>query len=138
VPAQSIVGSQSFPYNSPSGIIRHALKRHFEWLEGIAPFPTVYHRTNAILEILKEEEEADRFAAIIDRLSTQVGSYLARGDITRARAIVHRILDEIAEMPDGGWKEQYQSEVHHRFGYLLQQQTTTSLINLMEGDDDGY
>jgi hypothetical protein len=132
-----ILESKWFPYETTHQIVRHALKRHLEWLETLAPITgSVLHRTNAILELLVEEEEQDKFQEVITKTERQVGTYLGSGRVQRARSLVKRVLDQVNEMPESQWKDQYQQELNHKFAYLLKSgmeaNTPTSLFELVE------
>lgn len=128
-----ILDSKWFPYETTHHIVRHALKRHFIWLETLAPIPdSVLHRTLAIMEMLVEEEQQDRFSEIIGKMEKQIGSYLGRGNVNRAKSLAKRILEQIEEMPEGTWKDLYRNELNDKFGYLLnpEDKRAASLVEL--------
>ena len=130
-----ILGSKLFPYRAKGDIIRHALARHLDWIETQEPVPSVTAQVDAILELVREEEFNEDFRTVFDRLGERVGSYVSVGQIDRARSLVSRVLSNIDLMPDNSWRDQYISELHSRFGYLLSG-NLDSVADLIAGVDE--
>jgi len=124
----TIAGSSAFPYRSKGDIIRHAVRRHLDWLETLAPVPSVTAQVDAIIEIVREEEFNEDFRQVFDRLSERIGSYVGVGQVDRAKSLVSRVMNQIESMPDGGWRDQYMSELNSRFGYLMSLDNVADLI----------
>lgn len=115
--------SRWFPYRSSGDLIRHAIHRHLQWLESLAPVASVTKQVDAILELVRDDEFNDDFKEVFNRMGERVGAYIAGGQIDRARSMVARIASMIEEMPDGTWKDQYRGEISQKFGYLLRGET---------------
>jgi len=142
VQIQRIYDSKWFPYKTTHQIVRHALRKHFEWIETLAPITNSnLHRTNAMMEIVYEEEEQDRFVEVIEKMAKQIGQYLSKGRVDRARSLVNRVFEQVEQMPEGTWKDQYRDEIKERFGYLLKKEegksedeSVASLLDLGQED----
>lgn len=121
-----LLQSRWFPYRSTGDLIRHAVQRHLQFLEGLAPVASVTKQVDAILELVRDEEFNDDFKEVFNRLGERVGGYIASGNIDRARSMTARIAQMIEDMPDGTWKDQYQRDIGQKFGYLLRGETIPS------------
>ena len=132
-----IVTSKHWPYQTASDVVRHALKRHMEWLSTLASIPSVIHQTNAINEILVEEGDKSTFLEIIDELAKKVGEAVAAGRLGPARELLARVMGEIDGMPEGWWKEQYRAVMGERFKGLLDRPEAASLAELVEDNSWG-
>jgi len=137
-----ILESKWFSYTSTLQIYRHAIKRHLEWLATLAPIPnSIIHRTNAIMEIMYEEEQQEKFMEIIEGMSRQVGRLLGEGSVEQAKEYVNRTYQEIDKMPECLWKKQFIKKMNEKYGYLLNEhnkkeiaKVVASLLEL--GDED--
>jgi len=118
-----ILESNWFPYTSTPQIYRHAIKRHLEWLATLAPIPnSVLRRTNAIMELIYEEEEQEKFMDILDGMARRVGMLLGEGLVGEAKEFVNRTYMEIEQMPQCLWKKRFISKMDEKYGYLLNEQ----------------
>jgi len=129
---QRVLDSKWFAYTNTHQIIRHALKRHFEWLNTLAPIPnSVMRRTNAIMEILYEEEQQEQFMDILNNMSKRVGNFLGAGLVEEARDLVNRTYREIEQMPKGAWKARFMKKMNESYGYLLDDQSKQEIVLLL-------
>lgn len=128
----TIVGSRAFPYRSKGDLIRHAVVRHLDWLETLAPIPSVTRQVDAIIQIVREEEFHADFNEVFELLSERVGRYLAQGNVDQARSLVSRVHADIDRMPHGVWRDQYLREINARWGNLFQ--IEGRVADLMGGD----
>ena len=124
---ETVVGSKAFPYRSKGDVIRHAVRRHLEWLETLAPIPSVTIQVDAVLEIMREEEFNEDFRQVFDRMGERIGVYVASGQIDRAKVMVAKVRPLIERMPDSAWRDQYLSELQSRFGYLMEEVNVADL-----------
>jgi len=131
-----IANSGWFPYNDKGDVIRHAIDRHIEWLEGLAPIPSVSSQVRAITSIIREEETNDEFADVFTLMAHRIGVYLSTGRPDMARSLASRIRSKIDDMPDGPWKDQYQEDFGKRFGYLLGSNEESNLMNLLKSGEE--
>lgn len=132
---QNILESKQFPFQNTHHIVRLFLKWGIERLENAIPIPnSMFHRTNAIFELLVEEEEQDRFIEVFEKLEKQIGAYLGKSKVKKARVLVQRVFQHVDLMPDGEWKDEYQKDMDEKFGYLLKTEgkNIASLVDLAE------
>jgi len=137
-----VLESKWFSYTSTLQIYRHAIKRHLEWLATLAPIPnSIIHRTNAIMEIMYEEEQQEKFMDIIEGMSDRVGRLLGEGLVELAKECVNRTYSEIDQMPECLWKKRFIKKMNEKYGYLLNEQhkkevakVVASLLDL--GDEE--
>lgn len=130
-----IVDSKWFPIENHHQLYRAFIKWGLERVDKLAPIPNSdLHRTNAILELLVEDEEQDKFIEVISKMGKRLGEHLAKGNVGMARVLVRRVMDEVERMPEGHWKGEYKKEIEGKFGYLLKgnQETAASLFELEE------
>jgi len=117
---ETVVSSKWFPYRSKGDVVRHALTRHFEWLETLAPIPSVTRQVDAIVELVRDEEYNTDFQEVFERLAGQVSRHLASGRNDLALTLVRRVVDQIEHMPeDSSWRDVYMEEVERRFAHML-------------------
>ncbi len=129
---QLILASGRFPYTSPGDFVRHALMRHFHWLKSIAPVKGVLAQIEIINKILAQEEFADMFSGVFERISTRISAYMTANEKGEAIRLVRTIQDQIKEMDDGYWRDKYTKEIKQRWGHLLTQAETVSLAKSEE------
>ena len=116
----TVATSKLFPYRSKGDIIRHAVKRHLDWLETLAPVPSVTAQVDAVLEIMREEEYNEDFKEVFERMGERIGRYMGNGQVDQARSLVSRVQSTIDRMPEGGWRDQYLAELNSRWGNLFE------------------
>lgn len=129
---QMILASGKFPYTSHGDVVRHALMRLFHWLNTIAPVRGVLAQIEIINKILAQEEFADMFSGVFERISTRVSVYINANEKGEAVRLVRTVQDQIKEMDDGYWRDKYTREVKERWGHLLQQAETVNLLDSEE------
>ena len=113
-----IVRKAGLPYRFPAEVVRHALLRHFKWVEGISPVPTVSQQLSAIMEVIQDEEFAAEFTVMFNKAAERVNARMSDGDVNGVRAFLRRIEAHIDEMPEGEWKRKYLVEFKRRFGHI--------------------
>lgn len=121
-----------FPYRTKGDVVRHAVKRHLDWLETLAAIPSVMKQVDAILAIMREEEANEDFRLVFDSLGVRVAKFLTEGKIDRARSLVSQVASHIDDMPEGYWRDQYKEELKSRFGYMLKVDSQRPPANLLE------
>lgn len=131
-----VVTSKWFPYRSKGDVIRHAIKRHLDWLETLAPMPSTTKQVDAVLALMKEEEANEDFRLVFDSLGAKIAKMLTDGKIDRAKSLAAQVASNIDDMPDGYWRDQYKEELNRRFGYLLKNQGGQSPANLLQLIED--
>lgn len=115
-----IVGSKKFPFRTVGDFARVAFfrlsKELMQYEEGL---PNYIAQIDAIRELVFQEEMSADFLAIFDSLNRVCQNFLQQNAAGQARKMVALTKHRIDGMPDGFWKEKYQSELSQRFGYLL-------------------
>ena len=114
-----VVRHAGLPYRFPSEVVRHALLRHFKWLESVSPVPTVSNQLSAMMEIIQDEEFAAEFMVMFNKAQERVMVRMNEGDTIGTRAFLLRIWQHVDGMPQGEWKDKYQSEFKRRFGHIV-------------------
>lgn len=126
-----------FDYSTMHQLYRHALKRHAEWLESLAPIvDSVLRRELAIMELLVEEEAQDRFSEVIAKMEKQIGAYMSKGRYRQARSLVGRVYAQVKEMPEGVWKDIYTKEMEEKFELYFREDKAALASFLDLSDDD--
>ena len=130
---RSTVGSRLFPYRTPGDLVRHAIKRHLDWLDTLTSgVPSVTNEVDNILEIIKDEEFKADYRHVVDALGRNVAQSLVAGEVDRARAMVIRIRSGVENMPEGYWRDKYLEMIKDNYGYLLNSQPGTPPANLLD------
>lgn len=114
-----VVRHGGLPYRFPAEVVRHALLRHYKWLESISPVPSVSSQLAAIMEVVQDEEFASEFQVMFNKVAERVNARMGEGDAVGARGLLYRIWSHIEEMPHGEWKEKYMTEFKKRFGHII-------------------
>ena len=115
-----IVWSRQFPYyQTPSDLLRHATHRHIVWLHTLgAPATAEWLQTEAIVELMREEDRQQKFEGYMINLQTTVDKSVQMGMRSEARLLVYKIKLLIAQMSEGRWKERWQQQLKEQFGFL--------------------
>ena len=128
--------SGKFPYRNRGDLLRHALVRHFHWLERIhKPINSVTGALDAMNALLRENEFRMEFKDYVTRLTKQVEALVDEGDDAAARKLLLETLRHIESMPDGYWKDKYTREVRSKNRRLLENMPKASLLNFKVGDE---
>lgn len=111
--------SRVWPYRTGGDIIRHALVRHFRWLETLAPIPSVTAQVDAVGDLLRDEEFQADFEALFERLSTRVGAHMSAGHMNQASSLLMDVKRDLERMPPGDWRDRYLETLNTKFkGWL--------------------
>jgi hypothetical protein len=133
-----IVQKGYFPYDTPHQLVRHAIKRHLLWLQGIKPMPdSTMHRLSVIDEVLYEEEEQQKFKDTINHMSAIITENLGNGMAASALRVVRKVFAEIEAMQDGDRKDQYKREISSRWGWMLVSGNTGVDLSMNGNGTDG-
>ena len=115
-----ILSSSLFPYRGRGHLLRHALLRHFQYLETLKPVPSIRAQVEAMQELLKDMELNSEFDEMLVAANEMVEKYLMDGRTKLARQLVLRLLDKVRQMPEGEWRGQYQKSIETKWGPLLE------------------
>ena len=119
--ALSIIQSRAFPYRRKGDLLRHAFHRHLQWLESLAPIPSVTKQVDVILQIILEEEFNSDFMHVFEAITKTISDYLAKGSPGQAVRVLMEVQQSIAQMNEGYWKDQYLHELEVKFGHLVKE-----------------
>ena len=134
--ADSIIQSKVFPYRRLGDLLRHALHRHLEWLESLAPIPSVTTQVDVILQFIRDEEFNSDFMFTFEALTRTIANYLVDGASGQAVRVMMEAQKSIAAMPDGYWKDKYTGALEEKFGYLVKEALKASLIPSEAEEDE--
>ena len=132
----SVIQSKVFPYRRVGDLLRHALHRHLEWLESLAPIPSVTKQVDVILQFIRDEEFNSDFMFTFEALQRTISSYLGEGASGQAVRVMMEAQKSIAAMPDGYWKDKYTAALEEKFGHLVKEALKASLIPSEAEDDE--
>jgi len=133
---ESIIQSKVFPYRRKGDLLRHALHRHLEWLESLAPIPSVTTQVDVILQFIRQEEFNSDFMFTFEALTKTIANYLVEGADGQAVRVMMEAQKSIAAMSDGYWKDKYTTALEEKFGYLVKEAKKASLIPSEAEDDE--
>ena len=120
-----IMNSKMLPYGSKGDIIRHGIKRHLNYVRGLAPFPSVFAQTLAIEEIVREEEFYQQFVSTFDSLNSAVSQAIGQGEPKRATALIAKVKAKINDMPEGPWRDKWLKRLKADFGHVSEGKSLT-------------
>ena len=123
----AIIQSKIFPYRRKGDLLRHALHRHLEWLDSLAPIPSVTCQVDAILQLVLNEEFNSDFTHTFEVLQKTIANYLGQGAAGQAVRVMLEAQKSIQGMPDGYWKDQYMDILEEKFGHLVKESLKASL-----------
>lgn len=117
----SIIQGKRFPYKTKGDLCRHALIRHLKYLQSLADLPikSTLQQTDAIIELLQDEEKTMEFMGIFDKLGERIASHLGNGGEGEARRLISKVQQLIDDMPDGYWRDKYEHEIAMRYGHIM-------------------
>lgn len=117
----AIIQGKRFPYRTKGDLCRHALARHLKYLQSLADLPikSTLQQTDAIIELLIDEEKTQEFMGVFDKLGERVASHLGNGGEGEARRLITNVQRIVDDMPDGYWRTKYEHELTQRYGHLL-------------------
>lgn len=129
---QKVIASKRFPYNTQGDLIRHLLKRGLHWLNTITPVAGILSQVDIIDEILNQEEFADRFKDVFERISSRIAAYMGSNEKGEAVRLVRTVQDMVKGMPEGYWKDKYTKEIKDRWGHLIKEVGNVNLVDSEE------
>ena len=117
-----IMSAKRFPYKTASDMLRHALMRHLGWLGQLEPDVTsVMSQVTVVMDLMKEEQYNQEFITLFEEMGKTIYRYISGGHYGEAMRTVARCRESFEAMPEGSfWRNQYLTELHKRFGHLLE------------------
>lgn len=126
---EKIINSRKFPWDTNSDFMRWCIFRGQNEAGDILDDDRIDNtraQINAMINILREEEEMATFNTVIDRTERVVSGMLAQGNHTPAKKLVKELLAQIEEISDAYWRRRYKTEVERRFGHIVNPAGKTS------------
>jgi hypothetical protein len=119
-----IIAQRLFPYyETPSDLLRHALDRHLKYLHGVgAPVTQEWLQTEAIIELMKEQNRNESFNKFLDDLEDTAQKLLTVGMRGEAKLLVNKIRIIVGQMSPGRWCDRWNRELTTRFGQLSREE----------------
>jgi hypothetical protein len=117
-----IVQSKRFPYRSKGDIVRHALMKHFRWLDSLEPVQSVLRELEVIIDILRNDTFQRSIQTAIEKMGDNITQHMGEGSMgssNEARRIIGMIQNRIDKMPDGYWKTRYLKHMKEKWGHVL-------------------
>ena len=119
---EKIIGTRQFPWDTQSDFLRWCVFKGINAAAELVDNPRVDNtmgQINAMVAILREEEEATTFVGVIERAEKVIGSLISQGATVPAKRTVNQLLEHIDQMDDKYWKNKFKKEVERRFGHVL-------------------
>lgn len=120
-----IIKMHEYPYESKGDVIRHALYRHFHWLENTR------HRVPGSLlvsiriarEALEDSCRYQEMSRTLDALNERVQYFMGHGEIREAKRSIYRVKRELEAMGNEGeedyWRSKFLGELEGRYSRIL-------------------
>lgn len=117
----SIVALNHFPYKTMGDLVRHAIKRHLDWLdiEGGIGISSVTRQVDAIMEVVNNQNRVSEWREVINSVSKMIADLLQAGYREQAREKAETILAHMEGIEEGYWRDLYVREFTRRFSDLL-------------------
>lgn len=133
-----IVLFKRFSYRSFGAFVRHAIKRHIKWLQGLgANVSSRWAQTEAIEGLCRESHENAKWGTTIAMLDENVSECVSNGERGEARRLVRETAYFISQMKPGRWKEKWEEVIGTRYNYLNEGvEPDRGLGSLMEGEQE--
>lgn len=115
-----IIHSHRFPYPTEQYILRHAIHKHMDWLQGFPGCPRAPGTVQLeMMRILEEEEYDQQFSMLLTRTDGQIAKALSSGNPAAAERLISRLWNAIKQLAPGPWREKYLGEFNYRYGKFL-------------------
>ena len=115
-----IVSSQKFPYVSRGDVIKHAILRHFHWLEALEEVPgSVLGQIQLMVDLIEDDLRQQGFETVMEGLKERVSYHMNNGDLGQARRQVLQATKCVEEMPRGFWRDKFQRELKRGYKELM-------------------
>ena len=116
----TILDSRVYPYTSIAEMVRHAIKRHVQWLRELAgqESPTLT-MTVALEEVMRHEKFQQDFNGVFGKTQEIVTGYVREKQEGLAREFLGRVLATIESMEDSPRKFWYRTTFDDRFGIWM-------------------
>jgi hypothetical protein len=111
---------KKFPYQTSADMYRHALLRHFRWLETLRDegVPSVLRELDLIVEVLRDDFFQRSIRDTLREMEKTLSRHMGEGSSNEARRLLSMIQSKVDRMPDGYYKTRYQQEVKDRWGHI--------------------
>jgi hypothetical protein len=114
-----VVASRKYPFRQLGDLYRYCVYTLALELAAQAGIKSVVAQAEMIGEILRDDLYNLQFDEIFRSMKLNVDRHMERGNEQNARALVVKVHDAIKTMPEGHWREHYETELLQRYGRLL-------------------
>jgi len=118
---QQVVQQGAWKYATPGQVMRHALLRHFEWLNSLEP--GVMTGTLAdiamVREIVNEGQKIAEMADLIRHFETVIGKLMGHQLRGSAAQIAYRVRKKAGRFEDLNLRKYFLEQIETKFGYLF-------------------
>jgi len=119
-----VVASKRFPYVSRGDFLRHAVMRHFNYLEELAGQGAIPRSTisqiNIAVQLLQDDARCQAFEGLAKLLEDRVNYHLSQGSAGEARRHVLMALSCVDGMADGYWRDRWGEVIRGKYEKLLE------------------
>ena len=116
-----IVKMGGFPYSNRGDLIRHAMMRHFHWLESLEEVPrSILSQIQMVIDLIEDDKRQQGFEGAMEGLQERVSYHMNNGDLGQARRQILQALECVEEMPDGFWRDKFDRELKRAHGRILE------------------
>ena len=116
---EQMVSGKKFPYRTKGDLLRHALARHLRWLTSQGAVTSITTQVDLMIDLMRDEELNSDFLSVFDKLSGRISNHVSLGAEGEAIRLIRMVQDHIKGMPEGYWRDRYESEVRLKFGHLI-------------------
>ena len=115
-----ILHSQKFPYVSRGDFLKHAVLRHFEYLEQLEEIPgSILGQIQVMIDLLEDDARQQGFERVMEGLRERVHYHMNNGDLGQARRHILQAMRCVEEMPTGFWREKFQRTLRDSYRDIL-------------------
>jgi hypothetical protein len=136
--AELLMRDKKFPYPTRSDLYRHALLRHYRWLETLRDegVPSVLRELDLIVEVLRDDFFQRSIRDTLREMEKTMSRHMGEGSANEARRLLSMIQNRIERMPDGYYKTRYRQEVEDKWGHIMKGAKTARLKNKVEEEEE--
>lgn len=117
---QAIVANNAWKYTTVGQVGRHALLRHFEWLDSLEPgvITGTMADITMVREVVNEGQRIVEMADLIRHLEQIVGRLMTHQLRGTAAKVAYKIRKLARRFEDGNLRKYFLKELETKFGYL--------------------
>lgn len=114
----TIVGSRRFPFKTKGDLIRWCIVRGTKVLEKMEPMPGFVGRSEAIMDMLRDEIYMQEYTNMFQTLQRVVDGYVSMGESAQAKRLVAQTKAKILAMEEEFWRNKCLQMLAQKFSHL--------------------